>query len=425
MGRTARDNRDRPRPKPVERIELHEEHPGRRLAAVCILLAFGAVMLTHAFTQLLSPDAEGWITIEAGSSAGATCGPEFKLLYYPGRGGTSSAAERKGITGLYTQLCREAFELFHEQEAFEGVNNIYAINHHPNQALEIDGRLYEAFSAVERSGSRAVYLGPVYNRYDDLFFCQEDYQLVDFDPRLNEDVAAEYRGVLAFANDPEAVGIELLGENRIRLRVSQGYLDYAERAGIENFIDFSWMRNAFIADFLAEGLISGGYTSGVLSSYDGFIRNLDTSGTEYSLQIYDCRERTIYTVTAIAYQGPMSIVSLRDYPTEEMDLYRFYQLENGEIRSLYLDPADALCKSAVHDLAGYARDKGCGEILLSLAPVYIADAFRPEELERLAEEGVQSVFCQDRVMYYTDPEIVLGQIHDWNGVRYTASQLKP
>ena len=425
MGRTARDNRDKPRPKPVERIELHGEHLGRRLIAACILLVFGAAMLAYAFVQLLSPDVEGWITIEASGSAGATCGTEFELLYYPGMGGTSPTVERKGVTTLYTQLCREAFELFHEQEAFEGVNNIYAINHHPNQVLAIDGRLYEAFSAVERSGSRAVYLGPVYNRYDDVFSCQEDYQLVDFDPRLNGEVALEYQEILVFANDPESIRIELLGENKIRLHVSQDYLDYAQRAGIENFIDFSWMRNAFIADFLAEGLIGGGYANGVLSSYDGFIRNLDASGTGYSLEIYDCVEGITYGVTAIAYQGPMSIVSLRDYPADERDVYRFYQLENGEIRTLYLDPADALCKSALHDLTGYARDKGCGEILLALMPVYIADAFRPEKLGQLAEGGVQSVFCQDRVIYYTDPAIVLGQIYDWDGVRYTASQLKP
>lgn len=425
MGRTARGRQKKPYLPPVERIELNQDHVGRRLIIAAVLLILGAAMLTYSFVQLMSPDSEGWITIEANSGAGATCGADFELLYYPGRGGTSSAAERKEVAALYSQLCREAFELFHEQEAFEGVNNIYAINRHPNQVLEIDERLYEAFSVVERSGSRAVYLGPVYSRYDDLFFCREDYQLVDFDPRLSEAVAREYQEVLAFANDPEAVRIELLGENRIRLHVSQDYLDYAQREEIEDFIDFSWMRNAFIADFLAEGLAGEGYTSGILGSYDGFIRNLDAGETGYSLQIYDYSEGIIYPVTAIAYQGPMSAVSLRDYPTGERDLYRFYQLENGEIRTLYLDPADALCKSAVHDLTGYARDKGCGEILLALSEAYIADVFRPEKLEELAERGVQSVFCQDRVMYYTDPEIALGQIYDGNGVRYTASQLKP
>ena len=408
----------------MERIELNEEHSGRRLILVAVLLIFGAAMLTYSFMQLLTPGEE-WVTVAADSSVGASCGPEFTFLYRPGSGERSYTADWKAVTALYSQLCREAYELFHEQEAFEGVNNIYAINRHPNRVLVIDGGLYEAFSALERSGSRAVYLGPVYNRYDDLFLCQEDYQLADFDPRLSEAVALEYREILDFANDPESIRIELLGENRIRLHVSREYLDYAGREGIENFIDFSWMRNAFIADFLAEGLIGGGCTGGVLSSYDGFIRNLDTSGTGYSLEIYDFSENVPYAVTAIAYQGPMSIVSLRDYPADEQDAYRFYRLENGEIRTLYLDTADALCKSAVHDLTGYARDKGCGEILLALSEVYIADAFRPEKLERLAEGGVQSVFCQDRVMYYTDPAIELGRIYDWEGVRYTASQLKP
>ena len=108
-----------------------------------------------------------------------------------------------------------------------------------------------------------------------------------------------------------------------------------------------------------------------------------------------------------------------------MDIYRFYQLENGEIRTPYLDPADALCKSAVHNLAGYGRDKSCGEILLSLLPVYAAEEIRTEELVRLAGEGVQSVFCQDSAVRYTDPAIELSHLYEWEDVRYTASQLGP
>ncbi|MDE7220287.1 MAG: hypothetical protein K2O45_11805 [Oscillospiraceae bacterium] len=393
------------------------------MAAALLLLFVGAALLTYSFMQLLAPDEE-WVEVQAGSTGGPNVGSEFSFLYRPGSGELSYSADLKAVTALYTQLCRDAYLLFHNEEAAEGVCNLYEINRHPNEILEIDDGFYEAFAAVERTGSRAIYLGPVYDRYESVFFCEDDSQLADFDPRLSPEVAQEYREVARFANDSNSIQVELLGEGRIRLAVSEEYLAYAQREEIDDFIDFAWMRNAFIADFLARGLEAGGYTCGALSSYDGFIRNLDGSGQSYSLNLYDLRDETVYGAAVMNYQGPMSIVSLRDYPASGLDQYRFYRLGNGEMRTPYLDPADGLCRNALHHLTGYAGDRGCGEVLLALLPVYIADQFRPEELARLARTGINSVYCQDRVIWHTDPALELDRLYELDGVRYTEALLE-
>lgn len=408
MKRTARDNRER-RPKPVERIELNEEHTGRRLIAAGVLLVFGAAMLAYAFMQLISPEEE-WITVEGSSSAGASSAEEFSFLYRPGSGDRPYTADQKAVTALYSQLCRETFQLFHNMEAFEGVNNIYTINRRPNEVLEVAPALYESFAAVERSGSRALYLGPVYERYGSLFFCWDDSLLVDFDPRLSPEVAQEYREYAAFANDPRAIRLELLGENRIRLFISQEYLEYAGREGIETFIDFAWMRNAFIADYMARELAAQGYTHGVLASYDGFIRCLDSSGEDYSLSIYDQKEGAACTAAMMRYQGPKSIVCLRDYPVNELDQTRFYRLRSGEVRTPYVDITDGMCRNSVSSLTGCAGDKGCGEILLEMMPVYIADELREDALEKLTENGIDFVYCEDEVIYASEDAEVFSQI---------------
>lgn len=421
MRRTARDKRDLPHPPPVEHIELNEEHIGRRLILVAALLVVGGAALAYGFWQLMTPQSE-WITVEAETSAGATCAEDFVFLYHLGGGEQSFTAERKAVTAAYTQLCREAFEQFHNQMEFEGVNNLYAINRHPNEELTVGRALYNAFAAVERSGNRAIYLGPVYDRYESIFACEDDVQIVDFDPRVSPEVAREYADYAAYANDPASVRVELLGENRICLRVSEAYLAYAQQEGIESFIDFSWMRNAFIADYLADELAARSYGRGALSAYDGFMRNLDSSGLEYSLQLYALHEGTVYPAALMNYKGPLSAVSLRDYPNSEADQVRFYQLRTGEIRTPYLDPADGLCRSAVHDLTCYARDKSCGEVLLSMLPVYIADSFRPEALEALAAEGIQSVYCENGVICPSDADIVLTQLFESKEMRFTVSQ---
>lgn len=395
----------------MERIELNEEHVGRRLLLTIILLLIGGGALAYAVSQFFAPQSE-WITIEANSSAGITCAPEFEFLYHLGSGELSPTAERRAVTDAYTRLCRNAFLNFHNQLEEEGVNNLYAINRHPNEELAVDGALYEALAAVERSGDRTLYLGPVYDRYGSLFYCEDDSQLVDFDPRLSPEVAREYQEYAAFARDPQAVRVELLGEDRIRLFVSEEYLEYARREGVESFIDFAWMRNAFIIDYLARELTAQGYTRGVLASCDGFIRCLDESGEEYSLLIYDRQQEKTCNVAVMCYQGPKSIVCLRDFPVNALEETRFYRLRSGEIRTPYVDTADGLCRNAVSSLTGYAGDKGCGEILLELLPVYIADALQEDALEALAKRGIDFVYCGSRTICASEGRTVLSQVDE-------------
>lgn len=417
MGRTARDKRDRFRPRPVEKIELDASHTTPRLIAAGALLLLGAGLLAYAFMGLFTPET-GWQTIEVNTSAGPTCGEDFTFLYE-----VSSGSEAKELTSLYSELCKKAFQLFHSDQEFEDVVNITSINLHPNEALEVDPALYEALSAAAASGRRELYLGPVYERYDDLFFCGDDSQLVNYDPRLSEDVRAEYAEVLVYANDPQAVSLELLVGNRVRLSVSEGYLSWARQEGITRFIDFAWMRNAFAADYLAGELAAAGYTKGSLSSYDGFARNLDGRGTAYDYPLYHRQGNGIYPAANLSYQGPVSFVQMRDYPISKQDLQHYYQLSNGEIRTSYLDTADALCRSSIDTLVCYSQEMGCAQLLLEMIPVYIADEFREDAVPALAREGIQSIYCRDRVLRYTDPDAVLKDFFNQDGIRYSGEQI--
>lgn len=423
MKRTARDKRDLPHPKPVERIELNEENTKRRLLLAVIFLLIGAAGIGYGVWQLMTPQTD-WITVEAQSGEGATCGDDFVFLYRLGGGELSPAAERKAVTAAYGQLCRDAYELFHSQEEFAGVNNLRTINRKPNQELTVDKGLYDALAAVERSGNRAVYLGPVYDQYENIFYSVDDVQLMDFDPLLNEEIARSYREYAAYASDPQSVQLELLGGNKVRLSVSEEYLAYAQREGIVTFIDFSWMRNAFIADYLADGLEAQGYVHGALSSFDGYVRNLDGTGTEYSLQLYGLLGSTVYPAALLNYQGPMSIVSLRDYPVSEADWAWFYELRNGEMRVPYLDPADGMPRAAVHELTCYAPDMGCAEIVLEAAAVYVADDFAADAPDRLAAAGIQSIYCEGSVIRPSDAGAELVQLFEGEGARYTVSRAK-
>lgn len=417
MGRTARRRPNEPaRPKPVEKIELSEKHLKLRGALALVLLLTGAFAIGYGLLTFLGGE-PGWTEIESKASE-LHCGSSFNFMYEVGRGEASAAAENREVTGVYTGATVQAYRLFTNDEEYEDVHNLRYINLHPNEEITVEEGLYKAFSQIVESGDRSLYLGPVYDRYDDLFTCTEDFQAVDFDPYHSEDVAREYAEIAAFANDKNAVDLELLGENTLRLRVSGEYLAYAKENGITTLIDFFWMRNAFIADYLADVLVEAGYTRGYLMSFDGFVRNLDRRGTDFAFTVQDRMDSAVYPAASLHYTGPTAIVYYHNYPVSQKEQYSYYTFENGEIRTPYLDPADGLCKSALNDLVCYGRDLGCAQILLETRSLYVAEDFRPEELTSLRDKGIQSLYCKDRTVLYTEKGLSLSNLYRENGLEY-------
>ena len=167
-------------------------------------------------------------------------------------------------------------------------------------------------------------------------------------------------------------------------------------------------------------LTENGYTHGSISSYDGFVRNLDGRELGYAMNLYDLADGSIWPAGVMSYRGPRNLVYLRDYPLSGSDSRRMYLLETGEIRTGYLSTGDGRCKSAAHDLIAYSDAASCAEIALRLAPIYVADTLDVTALEALAGSGIQSIRMEDRVIRGTDAGLTLTDLYEGEGVRYTA-----
>lgn len=405
MNRTVRDRNDR-HPKPVKRIFLLEKYPKIRLAITILLIGIGVGAFGYALAEYLTED-DGWTTIEASLSE-PSCAEELIFQYQLGAGALSATAEKKAITALYTETTTKAYQLFHTSMPFDGVHNLYYINQHPNQEIVVDQVLYKAFSLVNQYKNRAIYLAPVYVQYDNLFGCNDDLETIDFDPRQNQEIASYFSEILFFANNPDAVELELLGENKIRLFVSETYLKYASENGFSDFIDFYWMKNAFIVDAIAEVMEAKGFVKGSISSYDGFTRNLDAShDTEYAFNILDKKGNTVYLAGVMKYDYAIGIVFLRSYPMNSLDWQHYYEFQDETIQTAYIDTADGYSKSSVDNLVSYAKDSSCAEILLQVIPVFIADDFDVARLTTLAQNKIYSVYCEDRTILYNDVDLHL------------------
>ena len=407
----------------VKRVELPSAPSRARWAAVILLMLFGIGALVYGFVSLLSAN-PGFSEITANTTDGPNVSGDFVFLYNLGASGVSAPTENRRLTALYTDAAEKAYRLFTNDIGYQGVHNVYYLNRHVGEEIEVDEALYRAFEQIERSGDRTLYLAPVYEAYDGLFSCADDAQAAAFDPYQNETLRAYFAEVAAFARDPEAVTLELLGENRVCLRVSPAYQAFAEAEEIVSFIDFAWMRNAFVADYLAEVLIENGYRLGTLSSYDGFSRNLDdASGAEYAFNLYSRQGDTVYPAAIMRYSGARSIVSLRGYPLNSLDFQHYYTFADGQIRTAYVDVRDGLCRNAVSELVATSETLGCAEALLTLIPLYIAEDFDESALAALAPDGLYAVYAQGTQLRYTDPALVLTDLYSGEDAQFSAQRM--
>lgn len=401
------------------KIEVSDRHVRARLIAAVIFLVISAVSLGYAVSILTGTD-KGWQFISA-SGNGAEYAAQFALAYELGASDKSARSENRELRQIYSEACLKAGRAFDAYVVSPG--NIRTLIDSPNEVVELDSALYEALELLEQYGDRTVYLGPAFRLYENVFSCTEDWQLEDFDPEYNEELGKLFERIAAFARDPDSVRVELLGENRARLYMSEEYLAFLEYEELDGAVDFGWMKNAFITDFIADSLVSAGYTRGSVSSYDGYTRNMDdSSGTMYSLNIFDYAGGAAIQAARLDYFGPMNFVSYRDFPVNAMDSQRIYVAMDGERKTMYLSLEDGLPCAGADSLTLYSDTLGCAEIMLMSLSVFQQEKISDADLAWLTERGVLAVLAEDRRLLVTDVKDVLKGIYDGYEVEYMGSQ---
>ena len=416
MSKHARDRR--PYVKPVTKLELSETNIKFRWIAIAVLLSIAVVSIGYGFSLALRTE-PGWQEITSLSQE-VNCSDDFVLMYEFDSSDANPTAEYKKLETAYQALTESAYRLFNPEAV--GADNLYALNRNVNSPVTVAPELYAALEQIAASGSRHVFMAPVLELYAPVFLSATDAEAALYDPTKDPDRAALAQEMVAFCGDPGMISLELLGENRACLKVSEEYLSYAREYGIETFLDLGWMKNAFIADYMADALASQGFTRGYLASSDGFTRNLDTRGTEFSVNLFHREGNDIHMPANFCYTGPMSIVTLRDYPMYEQDKWSHYAYADGSFTTVYLDPADGMCRASIDGITAYSREAGCGPIALKLAPVFIAEDFDAEALERLAHEGIQSARYYGKNLVCTDAAAPFLLVEDGYGLTVSNSK---
>lgn len=400
---------------PIRQIFTAPEYSKWRIWLVVALLAIGATLIAFSVSKGIGIQ-PGWVTVEA--SLEDSCSGDFIFRYLLGETDKAPNLEQRELSAKYDEVARNAYKIFSESESFDDVKNVQYINTHPNETVEVPEVLYNAFSMLQQHQNRALYLAPVYAHYVGMFLCESDWAAQNYDPAQNADAAKFISDALVYVGNEEKVKLELLGNNQVKLVVSEDYLQFAQTNEITAFIDFCWLKNAFITDYIAEELMAAGYTCGTLSSFDGFQRNLGTPKESYNLNLFDRVGESIYQTAVLTYTDLTAFVSLRSYPMSSLAVQQYFTWDNGSVTSCHIDIADGMSKTAASDLLGYSKTKGCAEILLQLYPIYVADTLNTDALAALPANGIETIYTSDYVIYTSDADAKLSQIYAMGDISY-------
>ncbi len=386
-----------------------------RLMLVLRLLVAGAWLITSGVISYFSKDA-GWTRVE--TKKPLEYSDDF-LFYY--ELSSEASAEYRQLTEIYTRELTRRHRMFDPSDRRADVKGLGSLNASPNEEVVLEKEVWRALELFERYGSRDLFLAPVYRMYSQVYLCSEDYETDGLDPARSEERLERMRELLDFIDDPGSVSIELLDGSRARLRVSEEYLEYASRHGIDTFVDLFWYTDAFVIDSMADALARQGLTKGYILSRDYFLRCLDSRDIPYSIYIYDCEGSVIRDVADLEYTGPVSAASLRSFAMEEGIADMYYEYTDGTVTGPFISASDGLPKAPVTALTVLGTGKSCGECALQAARVYVAD--KPD-ISRLGD-GFSCAWVDGRVIYHLGDGLKVSSPFSKDGIEYTVRQAGP
>lgn len=384
-----------------------EQKPGKRrviLLIVCALVAVAALGIWLYDAVKVEP---GLYTVTAQTSQPHS-GDEMLFLYYAGSDGRDAKKDKNAATEAYTQACLESYALFAwEAESTEG--GVRYVSDHPNQAVSVDSRLYKALA--QAADSRLLYMGPVTAEYSAVFTAGEEYLASQIDPAKNPEARAYITELMGFIGSEEHIRLELLGNDQVKLCVSEAYLTFAKENGVKQLLDFGWMRNAFVADFVADALTEQGFVNGYLETVDGYGCYL---GGQYTVVIRDRIEQDVYLPALYTVEGGTRTVTFRNYPLsgEGTESLRYFGYRDGSISTIYTDPSDGVSKSATDNLFCYSKTASCAQMVLRCAPLYLTEELDESALIALGPEGIYTVWAEGKELRYTDGGLKLTMTED-------------
>lgn len=393
---------DKPKPNRVKTAEVDHDHILRRAILTLIFVGIAIASFSYAVWLLNNSDS-GWTEIKVDSTSDVNLGDSFTLEYNLGQNGVSPTAEKKALTPVYSQAMVNYYRLFSHNNIYKDVNNLYYISCNPETEIVVDEDLYYVFEMLKKYDNRAIYLGPALSYYTAIFNSTSDSEAETYDPSKDSEIMSFVTKVAGYAADPESIDLELLGDNKVILHISDEYKVFCQDNEVTELLNLGWLKNAFVTDLTADKLEEAGLTNGYLSSVDGFTVNL-SEDTDFTLSIYDEGDNNIISVGDYSYKGPKNIVWLKNFLATKEDVGNFYMYQDGSEVSYYIR-SDGITDTGTCSLYLYsdANTSTCADMVLSAYDTFLnADSnemLDGELLDKLADTGIYNIRIENGAIY--------------------------
>ena len=382
------------------------------IIAISVLLAAAAI-ITAVILISNKEDNSGWQTIDAPSVSGALKN-SFILNY-----DLSDGSSKDKISDIYSEMLKLGYNLY-DAGASTAHGGVATLNKYVGQPTEISDGLYNSLVMMTEKSSRIHYLGPVYEIYKKLFNVTDPTAAPALDPKKNVELAEICNSIAAFASNDAAVKIEILGDHRVQLSVSDEYRELMQNAGLTNYIDFGWMRDAFIVDLIASELKAAGYTNGTISSYSGFTRNLDTDADQdYTFGLYDKYRNNVYLASSVSYKGALTSVTYKTFAMNKIDSQYLYEYKNGDTTHGYINVSNGMPEAACDVMVFHTKNMTCAELALTTYSYYNRPTEDQRAISGLLNRGIGAIYCDGTTIISTSDEVTIFDLFTSETVNYS------
>lgn len=334
-------------------IRMPVKHMVPRIIAFIVLLAGGISLIVLSVLGVFSQES-GIQVINVNEDPDYKAGENITLRYYLSGNSIQRRNQANEIASEYSKSMKSISKLLEEEDEIIGVKSISYISRNADREVEIDEILYKTLSSAienQKNPAYSIYLGPLYQRWN-FWINSPDSAKTTVDPLYNVPGATVISDYIDLLESGENIKLNLLGDNKVKLELSQTYRQWLEDNEYSGpILSLGCLKQTYQLQVARDALIEKGYTAGILVSEDGLVAPLGgLIDTNYRLYCYD-NQIGIEAGSVIPKNPKASLSFVYQSPNP---IYRHaYRIQDGEqwiSRNLNIDPSTGYGANYVSDL---------------------------------------------------------------------------
>lgn len=400
--------------KPVTKVELSQKNIAIRIVLFVVLLLIGGLGIGFFVHELLKVE-DGLQEIRA-SVSGYSVEGDFSFNYKLGESDVSATKENKAVNTIYSSLIYNATLIFDEYSSLSDYHNLTYINGHIGEDIEVPEELYKALKTFYNYNSRDLFFAPIYEEYDSIMGAGLDSYASRFDPNKDASQLAHIQKLLNYINDENHIKLSFYRNNIVKLSVSEEYQNFAKENEYKRLLTLGSYKNAFIIDYLVNGLKEKEYCNGFILSSDGFFRSLNEKNfANYNLVDYVDNET--FSAANMETSNNITICSYKAFPHLK-DSANYYIYEDKTIASKHVDK-NGLNTHFTNNLICYGYNIGCVDLAFKSYDLYLCESLDNSKLVDLkTADNIYSIYFDNNNLVYNQDDLELNDLFDNGKIKY-------